>query len=300
MFTVTRVPVGTDILEYRKETLTGYRCRIASDRLRRGLSSLPWPREPVAFDCPFCPDRIGTETPTFSDGTRLIVGESTTFPNLFPFAEWHTVTVITRKHVVDRFSFRELRDAFSGQVASLENVPGYPSINWNYLSSAGASLAHPHLQGMADRQPTALVERYLKEGSRYLSRTGRCYWTDLTSSERSSERYLFGDEICWFANPVPLGDREVRGVLPIRTVQDMEPYLDKLVDGILSVIELYGRLGTRAFNAALFFDRQGPDTGFRAFCSVIARINPNEPSLSDSAFMERLHLEPVILTLPEE
>jgi hypothetical protein len=33
---------------------------------------------------------------------------------------------------------------------------------------------------------------------------------------------------------------------------------------------------------------------------MIARINPNASSISDTAFMERLHLEPVILTLPEE
>jgi hypothetical protein len=33
---------------------------------------------------------------------------------------------------------------------------------------------------------------------------------------------------------------------------------------------------------------------------MISRINPNPSSTSDSAFMERLHLEPVILTLPED
>lgn len=280
--------------------LTGYRCRIAPDRLRRGLSNLPWPSAQAAHDCPFCPEHICTETPTFSNGSRLIVGESTTFPNLFPFAERHLVTVITRKHSVDRFSFKQIFDAFSGQVASLGHTSGYPSINWNYLSSAGASLAHPHLQGMADKQPTSIVSRYLEKGGRYRSRTGRCYWDDLKDSERISERYLSGDELFWFANPVPLGDREIRGVLPIRTLQEAEPYLDLLAKGFLSVIKLYRELGTRAFNAALFFDRPGPDTGFRAFCSIIARINPNRPSLSDSAFMERLHLEPVILTLPEE
>jgi len=49
-----------------------------------------------------------------------------------------------------------------------------------------------------------------------------------------------------------------------------------------------------------FFDKKGCDHGFRAFCSMISRINPNPSSTADSAFMERLHLEPVILTLPED
>jgi hypothetical protein len=62
----------------------------------------------------------------------------------------------------------------------------------------------------------------------------------------------------------------------------------------------YRSLGTHAFNFSLFFDREGCDRGFPAFCSLIARINPSPISLSDSAFMERLHLEPVILTLPEQ
>ena len=60
------------------------------------------------------------------------------------------------------------------------------------------------------------------------------------------------------------------------------------------------QLGTDAFNMSLFFDKSGSDHGFRAFCSMISRINPNPSSTGDSAFMERLHLEPVIMTLPED
>ncbi len=66
------------------------------------------------------------------------------------------------------------------------------------------------------------------------------------------------------------------------------------------MIDLYRSFGTQAFNVAVFFDRPGSDRGFSAFCSVIARINPNPASISDSAFMERLHQHPVVMTLPEE
>ncbi len=300
MFTITKVPAGSCVLEYRKDTVSGLRCRIAADRLRRGLSDLPWTHGAETTACPFCPENIARETPTFPDGSRFIVGDSVTFPNLFPFAECHIVTVITRRHAVDRFTVREVGDAVHGQVSSLQAFRGFPSINWNYLPSAGASLAHPHFQGIADRNPPPIVERYLEGGSRYVSRTGSSYWTDLEQGERASERFLFGDEISWFANPVPLGEREVRGILPIRTIHEFEPYIDPFVRGLLTILDFYRTLGTRAFNASLFFNRRRDSREFRAFCSVIARINPNNASLSDSAFMERLHGEPVILTLPED
>jgi UDPglucose--hexose-1-phosphate uridylyltransferase len=92
----------------------------------------------------------------------------------------------------------------------------------------------------------------------------------------------------------------VRGILPITSLNEFEDYIDLLAGGILEILSLYRRLGTHAFNMSLFFDKPGADNGFCAFCSLISRINPNPSSTSDSAFMERMHLEPVILTLPEE
>jgi hypothetical protein len=51
---------------------------------------------------------------------------------------------------------------------------------------------------------------------------------------------------------------------------------------------------------SVFFVPSERRKDFRAFCSLIARINPNPTSLSDTSFMERLHLEPLILTSPED
>jgi galactose-1-phosphate uridylyltransferase len=223
-----------------------------------------------------------------------------TFPNLFPFGEWHTVTVITRRHQVDIFSRREIADALSGQVESLVKAPGYKSINWNYLPSAGASIAHPHLQGLADRRAPVIAERYIAGGLRYLEKQGRSYWEDLRSSESGSQRYLFGDELFWYAHPVPLGEREVRCILPVASLEEFPSCSEAFAEGLLDIIRMYRNLGTHAFNMSLFFDKKEEKNGFSAFCSIISRINPNSLSMSDSAFMERLHLEPVILTLPED
>jgi galactose-1-phosphate uridylyltransferase len=299
MFSVTELKTGEGTLQYRREWLTGFSCRISSERIKRGIDQSA-PVVSSSLGCPFCPDQVMSATPVFPGGKRINVGESVTFPNLFPFAAWHTVTVISRDHSVGEFSRDQLADAIRGSIRSLQGQKGYPSLNWNYLPSAGASLAHPHLQGLVDPRPSLLADRYHTGCEQYWRGWGSMYWDDLRSRERDGPRYLFGEEILWLAHAVPLGEREVRALLPIRTMGEMEPFLETFVEGLRKVIGFYRSLGTSAFNLSLFFDCEGEDRGFRAFCSIIARINPNPASLSDSSFMERLHLEPVIMTAPED
>jgi UDPglucose--hexose-1-phosphate uridylyltransferase len=299
MFTVQEIQTARGTIQFRRESLTGIRCRISPVRLERRLDT-SMPIRYSADGCPFCPENIDAATPTFDGGSRIVHGESVTFPNLYPYSACHTVTVITKDHTVDRFRKEQLADAFLGMIESLRASDGYPSINWNYLPSAGASLVHPHLQGIADPVPSHLAERYLDGSAGYLREHKRVYWDDLREQERASDRFLFEDEIFWSASPVPLGEREVRGLLPISTLDELEQHVDPLVSGLLTVIAFYRSLGTYAFNIALFFDKTGSDRGFRVFCSVISRINPNRLCICDSAFMERLHQEPVILTLPED
>jgi galactose-1-phosphate uridylyltransferase len=299
MFTERIVETGKGRLHLRRDTLTGLSCRISMERIRRGIDQCACPEFPPE-GCPFCAGDIMSATPVFPGGKRILVGESVTFPNLYPFAEWHTVTVITRDHAVSSFTEGQLADAIAGQLESLQGHDGYASMNWNYLPSAGASLAHPHLQGLVDFRPSPLAGRYLEGGERYLREKGRSYWDDLAKAERRAGRVILDGRILWFAQPVPLGEKEIRGILPVSHPGELGPVIRELAGNLLDIIAFYRELGTRAFNLALFFDREGSDRGFSAFCSVIARINPNPLSLSDSAFMERLHLEPVILTLPED
>lgn len=301
MFTTRKIPDGETgtILEYRRETLTGLSCRISPERVKRGLNT-EYVRQERAPDCPFCHPRVLTETPVFPDGSRIVRGESTTFPNKFPFAAWHTVTVITRAHSVDRFTSAQIGDALHAQVQSLAGQKGYPSIIWNYLPSAGASISHPHMQGLVDPDPPCLVSRYLSSGKDYLDRAGRSYWEDLKDRERSSPRFLFGDEIPWVASAVPLGEREVRALLPVRHIDDLVSCIPDLAKGIETILDFYRSLGTVAFNMGIFFDESGgTDRGFRAFCTMIARASPGSGAACDSSAMERLLQDPVILTLPE-
>jgi galactose-1-phosphate uridylyltransferase len=299
MFSVREVVTSRGTLQYREEHFTGLRCRISPDRLKRQIDQTLY-IPPNVDGCPFCRDAVFSVTPTFPDGNRLILGESVTFPNLFPFGEGHVVTVITREHTVVEFTRKQITDALHSQVDALRFANGYASINWNFLPSAGASLVHPHMQGLSDSRPSHIVDCYINASEKYRRQHGKNYWDAVADEEKSSDRYLFGEEMLWFAHAVPVGEREVRGLLPISTIDEMENYIDLAAEGILEIISLYRKLGTYAFNMSLFFDKKGNDHGFRTFCSMISRINPNPSSTSDSAFMERLHLEPVILTLPED
>lgn len=299
MFTVTEIASPNGIVQYREEMFTGRRCRISPDRVKRHtLQPLVVPCD--AGDCPFCRERIFSVTPVFPDGRRIIRGESITFPNMFPFGEGHVVTVISKDHWVDTFSRSQIADALSGVREALMRYDGFPSINMNYLPSAGASMIHPHMQGLCDIRPSYVMGRYLEAGREYQCCYQKDYWESLIEEERQSGRYLFGDEIVWAAHAVPCGEREVRGILPISTLDEMESYGDLLAQGILEIISFYRNLGSTAFNMSLFFDTAHGRNNFRAFCSMISRINPNPSSMSDSAFMERLHMEPVIMTLPED
>jgi len=299
MFSIREVATGGGALQYRTEHFTGLRCRISPGRLKRKIDQSP-SLPPDSGDCPFCPDAVMKVTPTFPDGSRIVRGESVTFPNLFPFGENHIVTVITRDHAATVFSRRQIFDALLAQTEVLRQTDGYPSINWNFLPSAGASLTHPHMQGLSDTLPSRITGIYLDACECYRKNEGRNYWDVVREQERSSDRYLFGEEIVWSAHAVPAGEREVRGILPVATLEEMESYTDLLARGILEVLAFYRELGTAAFNMAICFDRNGAGSDFSAFCSIISRIKPNPSSTSDTAFMERLHLEPVIMTLPED
>ena len=299
MFSVREVVTSRGTLQYRREYLTGIQCRISPDRSKRQIDQTTFISSPEE-GCPFCRDSVFSVTPTFPDGGRIIRGDSVTFPNLFPFGESHIVTVITREHTVSSFSQRQIVDALQAQVEVLRQADGYASINWNFLPSAGASLVHPHMQGLSDSCPSHIADRYFTASNLFRKNKGRNYWDAVIEEEKSSDRYLFGEEVPWSAHAVPVGEREVRGIFPISTVDEMENYVDLAASGILEIISLYRKLGTFAFNMSIFFDKCSSDHGFRVFCSMISRINPNPSSTSDSAFMERLHLEPVILTLPED
>jgi len=299
MFRISRHEHASGSIEFRTESLTGIRTRICPERLKRGIGVFGIP-DYSSEGCPFCEPLVSQVTPVFSDGTRLIVGESITFPNLYPFASHHTVTVITHDHMVRTFSEGQIHDALMAQIQAMEKQAGYVSFNWNFLPSAGASLTHPHLQGLADPAPTTLPMKYLTGSREYYLQFNRSWWERLREHESESERHLEGMNLFWYAHPVPIGEKEIRCILPGTTASDFRSSARAFAQDLVRILDFYQDLGNGAWNMSIFFGKDSERDFFSAFAILVARINPNPLSTSDTAFMEKLHLEPVILTLPED
>ncbi|MDD1724484.1 MAG: galactose-1-phosphate uridylyltransferase [Methanospirillum sp.] len=299
MFHTNRYEHSRGFIEYRTELLTGIKSRICPERLKRGIGRPDIPDYPDE-GCPFCPDLVLEATPAFPDGRRVQIGECITFPNLFPFSSYHIVSVISRDHVVRRFSARQIRDALSAQVQVLSEVPGYVSINWNYLPSAGASLPHPHLQGLADPVPDTLPQKYLDGSKQYYSQYGISWWGVLKNKETETSRRLKGTNLFWYAHFVPIGEKEIRCILPCTTVSDFKGHIPDFAEDLIRILDFFQDMGNNAWNMSVFFGTETDRAFFSAFATIIVRINPNSLCTSDTAFMEKLHFEPVILTLPED
>ncbi|MCP1662975.1 MULTISPECIES: galactose-1-phosphate uridylyltransferase [Methanocalculus] len=305
LFSCIEIHSAPSPIQYRREYATGLCCRISPYRGVRGINahidSLAYQYE--AAGCPFCRSQIFEATEPFSDGEWITRGESVTLPNRYPYADLHTVTIITEAHMAPSFSARQLSDALAGSATSLVDYPGYPSINWNFLPSSGASLLHPHLQGIADPMPTALCMRYLEASAHTADGD---YWELFCEEELHGSRHLFGEllgeEPVWFASPVPIGECEIRGILPVRTIAEFLSITDRFATDLERIISLYRGLGFYALNMGIFFQKTGSsgERGMHAFSSIIARINPNPDAISDSAFMERISGEPIVMTLPED
>jgi len=164
-------------LEVRWDPLTDQSCRLLP------ASSLP-PPELQDLDalsaetkpgCPFCTERIESETPRivpelWPEG-RIRCGEAVLFPNLVPYANWSSVSVYSpRLHLLrlDELTPSLLADNLMTQVtfarAVVEHDPSsrWVSVNANQLPPSGSSIFHPHLQGSANPTPTT-VQRLLAE-----------------------------------------------------------------------------------------------------------------------------------------
>lgn len=304
-------------VEYRRDPLTGKWSRINLERAKRVKQppSLDRGRE-APSECPFCPENLEGKTPLFPNELipegRLKVGESTIFPNLHPFAKHHAVLVLTKDHHVELPKFQPkiladgLKNALSyfERIRELEPKMRYASINWNHMPPAGASIAHPHLQLLVDERPTSELGELISKSRAYWEGNGRSFWADLAEKEREiGERFVREVEgSIWLTSYAPRGNNEVLGVVPGRSsmAELGGSGIEALALGIAKILEGYGRIGVESFNMAVF---SGPLslklTHFSLNLKLISRPGLKPYYTSDCGFMERLHEEPVVETLPE-
>ncbi len=307
-------------IEYRKEILTGRACRInvkRSERKKQAQTGTGYFDliELSAKNCYFCPSNIKTATPMFPSSLvpegRIKVGETTVFPNLFPFAKYHAVATVSRQHFlgIDEFTLKQMQDTLEASVKFFHYVKSaderavYPIFSWNFLPPAGASVIHPHVQLTIDEYPTNLAWLYLKACERYFAGTNENYWLRLLETEKQEQQRFLGTigEISWITSYVPLGNDEVCGIFHnISSLYELDRQsISDFSKGLKRVFTAYTLLGIHSFNLSTF-SAPGENESFRLIVRIIARPYPQGYYNNDAGFMERLHEEVIVESMPEK
>lgn len=179
----------------------------------------------------------------------------------------------------------------------------YWILSWNHLPPAGASILHPHLQLVAAREPTRLLQEELQKSRSYYGRTGKIYWQELIRAEKDlGERYIGATgEFHWIASFAPIGNKEVMGLAEhASSLAEAEHAVKDLCQGLHKILRGFSRAGVESFNMSSY---SGPlhkkANYFRLHFRIIARPPVAEVYTNDRGFMEVMHGEAVIDTLPE-
>ena len=308
-------------VEYRQDPLTGALCRINARRAQRPKQApaLPEPTEVMGKpgNCPFCPDNIEKATPRFppdfSPKGHIQKGPCRLFPNLFPLAEHHAVAVLTETHFVPAAGFT-VSDIMNSIAATLEYLAlvyrqnpqaAYPLYVWNHLPPSAASIIHPHVQVLADRQPTTYQRRLLEAGREHRDRTGRNFWPELVEEEKKRGiRFIGGvGSVSALASYAPQGNREVLMVfLGASSLADLnDGQIADFAQVVVGLLHGYHGMGVSSFNLTTFSGPYGEALGYYNLnAKLIARPAFQSFYRNDTGVLERLHGEADIEMEPEE
>ena len=255
-------------------------------------------------------------TPTYPEtllpGGRIQAGQAVLFPNLFPVAQIHAVIRVGDRHYLPLKDFEHIRILEALQVSvELARVLSkgdtgveYLTINANYLSPAGASIAHPHFQVAGGDLPFSWLEYLLDQSRRYYDTHGTCYWVDLVKKEQTAGERHIGETgpVSWITSFSPSGTNEVLGIVPgRRNFLEMDKAdLKGLAEGLSGVLRGYDAMGISTFNFAIYSGRlSAEDDSFRCFLRLVCRQNVYENYRTDDYFLQKLLRNELILTPPE-
>ena len=310
-------------IEFREDPLTGSQSRINVARAGRLKQAQPGEvevREVVErtrAGCFFCPENITQRTPRFPPKLfpegRIERGECLLFPNLYPFAEYHAVATLTRRHFLelDQFTTEMLVDniiAAKEYIVSVHQKDGearYPLWIWNHLPPSGASIIHPHVQIVVDRAPTPELRKLLGKSEEYFCRRGRNYWQDLIEAERGiGERYIGeNDTVAVIASFAPRGNSEVQVIFKgVSNLADVdEGQTRDFAAAVVKILRCYKGMEVNSFNLITYSAplTERPDY-FLMSARIISRPVFQPVYTSDAGFMERFYDVWVIETMPEE
>ncbi len=308
-------------IEYRRDPLLSNWCRI---NVRRTERVKQWKSDANFWElveksekgCFFCPGNISKSTPKFPpeiapDG-RLKLGETTVFPNLFPFAQHHAIATLTRKHFADLHEFTEdqIANTLTASVEYFKRVVAtypksrFPSFNWNHLPPSGASILHPHVQLVVDERPTYFNDLSLKASAKYYKKNGSCYWLDLIKAEEKEGARFIGrsGSIAWMATFAPMGNNEITAIFEESSSVDLPAKeVEAFASGLAKILKGYYELGVKSFNLTIYSAAMGERRDdYRLNVKLISRPPPLRDYTSDAGFMETLHMERVVESMPEK
>ena len=313
-------------VEYRKDPLTEDICRINVDRATRPFSynedATKEQEKEIEFvdeNCVFCRKNIFEKTPRFervvSNQEYIKYNDFVMFPNLYPFAQIHSIGVITPRHFIpySKITKSEWENAIYTAIAFLKaqanfsNALLHPSINFNFLMPAGASLLHPHIQIIADEMPTNYVKKILDKAKEFKQKNKVNYFEELMLQDK--QRLIYKNNNLWFkAKFAPLAEKEIIGVLmnkySFEQINDSD--ISCICEGIVKILNAYQKIGVESINMSIFSapickikEENEKYDFFNIIIRIIARPKLIQNYTTDRGFMEILQQTPVISTMPE-
>jgi UDPglucose--hexose-1-phosphate uridylyltransferase len=296
-------------LEIRWDPLTGQGCRLLPE------GSLPPPAaenlealaEQTRPTCPFCAERIESETPRFQPELwpegRIRCGEALLFPNLVAYSKWSSVSVYSaRRHLLrlDELTPSLLANNLRTQVTFAQQVLGHDptsrwvSVNANQLPPSGSSVFHPHLQGSANPTPSTV--------QRLLADAGPARLRQYLEVERQSGERLIAStgRVEWVAAFAPVAPGEIRALVSEAASPEQldESVVAELADGLHRALRVYAELGFKSFNLALYGTPPTTD-GSLLLLRLVGRATFGPLRRSDVMWSERLHWEAATDLAPE-
>jgi len=310
-------------IEFRKDPLTGRWTRVNINRVKRphpGLGKDGWvERQAIKLSkakCPFCSNNIKNSTAKFVGiKERFQKGESVLFSNIYPYSVYHGVAVLTaKKHFIDLNEMKPklLFDTFVNCLDFLKTANRknpkfkYPSINFNFMPPAAASIVHPHFQIILDDKPTWFSSSLLKNSLAYYKKFKRNFWLDLIKTEKRKKERFIGrtGSFSWLADFAPIKNNQVAGISEkVSTITSLKKNdIKGLANGLSKIFKGLWKKGIRSLTMSMFSGPIGKDISkhFLVNLKIVSRPSLVENYVSDIGFMELIHQESVIETLPED
>ncbi len=309
--------LDTKITEIRYDPLTGRNCRITEPHVSpvTGKADLSELIE-KSKNCFFCADKVEKVTPKLppemSSDERIKIGEAVLFPNLSAYGKYSSVCIYSREHFTELGGLTpelvgnnlKAHQRYVQLVADYDPSVEYCSINANYLPSAGSSLFHPHTQSTIDPMPTNMQRDLVACSQSYYEKNRSVFWLDLVQAEKDqNERYLGSiGNTAWLVSYAPIGFYEVQGVVLGHSslAQMTSADIEGMGTGISKVLRYYSDKNFNSFNFVVYSGPLRGSDSFRVCIRIINRSNFEPYYRSDATYFERLHLEGMMDTRPEE